>query len=141
MWKMFKLLQRLGWTKNRPRIVGVQPSGCAPVVDAFNHQKEDVEEWKSPKTIANGLKIPKPLAGKWILKSLRESRGIGLKVSDAEIRRTVRLLASKEGMLVEPSSATAFAALPHLYRSGDVERSERVVVIATGSALKTIEQL
>jgi threonine synthase len=141
MWKMFKLLQRLGWTKNRPRIVAVQPSGCAPVIDAFNRRKEDVEEWQSPNTIANGLKIPKPLAGKWILKSLRESRGIGLKVSDAEIRKTVRSLASKEGMLVEPSSAAAFAALPHLYQSGDLERSDTVVVIATGSGLKTMEQL
>jgi threonine synthase len=141
MWKMFKLLQRIGWTKTRPRIVAVQPTGCAPIVDAFNHRMEDVEEWQSPNTIANGLKIPKPLAGKWILKSLRESRGIGLKVSDSEIRKTVRSLASKEGMLLEPSSASAFAALPRLYETGQLERSERVVVIATGSALKTMEQL
>lgn len=141
MWKMFKLLQRLGWTKSRPRIVAVQPSGCAPVVDAFNHQREDVEEWKAPNTIANGLKIPKPVAGKWILKSLRESRGVGLKVSDSEIQRAVKSMASKEGMLLEPSSATAFAALPHLRESGQMETSDRIVVIATGSALKTCEQL
>lgn len=141
MWKMFKLLKRLGWTTNTPQIVAVQPSGCAPIVDAFNHHREDTEEWRTPRTIANGLKIPKPLAGKWILKSLRESRGIALSVSDSAIRRTTRSLASKDGMLVEPSTATAFAALPHLYEDGHLEPSDQVVVIATGSALKTLDQL
>src|SRR5215472_12540196 len=126
MWKMFKLLQRIGWTRKKPRIVAVQPSGCAPVIDAFNRHREDVEEWANPDTIANGLKIPKPLAGKWILKSLRESKGIALKVSDSEIRRTGRALAGKEGLLVEPSSATAFAALPQLYENGHIERSDSV---------------
>ena len=141
MWKMFKLLHKIGWTKNRPRIIAVQPSGCAPVVDAFNRRLEDVEEWSSPNTIANGLKIPKPLAGKWILKSLRDSRGIALKVTDSEIRRAVRLMAKTDGILLEPSSGAAFAALPHLYQDGLVDRTDRVVVIATGSGLKTLDQI
>jgi len=139
MWKMFSILERIGWIRKTPSIVAVQPSGCAPVVDAYNRGREDVEEWKSPKTIANGLKIPKPLAGKWILKSLRESKGVALKVSDSEIRKTMRDLARKEGMLLEPSSAAAFAAIPHLYDMGSVDKRDCFVAIATGSGLKTLE--
>ena len=139
MWKMFKILNNIGWIERKPRIIGVQPFGCAPVVDAFNRGQMDVEEWKSPQTIANGLKIPKPLAGRWILESLRESHGIALKVSDSEIHKTMLKLAKEEGMLLEPSSATAFAAVPHLYQNGSVERAEKIVVIATGSGLKTLE--
>ena len=140
MWKMFKLLERLGWVRWKPRIVAVQPSGCAPVIDAYNAGREDVEEWRSPRTIALGLKIPKPLAGRWILQSLRESDGIGVKVADNEIRTAMRNAARREGLMVEPSSAAAFAAVPHLYDTGSIDRNDTVVVIATGSGLKTMEQ-
>ena len=100
-----------------------------------------MEEWKSPRTIANGLKIPKPLAGKWILRSLQESQGIALKVTDAQIRRAVRQVAKKEGILIEPSSAAGFAVIPRLYETGSVDPGDSLVVIATGSGLKTLEQL
>ena len=141
MWKMFKILEKIGWTRSKPRIVAVQPSGCAPVVEAYNRGREDVEEWKSPRTIANGLKIPKPLAGKWILRSLQESQGIALKVTDAQIRRALRQVAKKEGILIEPSSAAGFAVIPRLYETGSVDPGDSLVVIATGSGLKTLEQL
>ena len=140
MWKMFEILHRLGWIRRRPRIIAVQPTGCAPVVDAYNKGRMEVPEWKSPKTIAKGLKIPKPLAGAWILKSLRESRGLALKVSDVEIHRAMLNVARRDGLLVEPSSAAAFAAIPKLHETGTVDRKDSVVVIATGSGLKTLEQ-
>jgi threonine synthase len=140
MWKMFKILQRLGWVRNRPRIVAVQPKGCAPVVDAYNKGRTEVAEWKTPKTIAKGLKIPKPLAGSWILKCLRESRGIALKVSDVEIHKAMLNVAKRDGLLVEPSSAAAFAAIPKLHETGTIGRKDSLVVIATGSGLKTLEQ-
>jgi threonine synthase len=141
MWKMFKILERIGWIRTKPSIVAVQASGCAPVVDAYNSGKEDVEECKLPRTIATGLKIPKPLAGKWILKSLRESKGAALKVSDSEIRESIHKLARREGLLLEPSSAAAFAAIPRLHETGIADRSDCTVVIATGSGLKTLEAL
>ena len=141
MWKMFKILQRLGWVRNRPRIVAVQPKGCAPVVDAYNKGRTEVAEWRTPKTIAKGLKIPKPLAGSWILRCLRESRGIALKVSDAEIRQAMLNFAKRDGLMVEPSSAAAFAAIPKLHTTGAIDTKDSVVVIATGSGLKTLEQI
>jgi threonine synthase len=140
MWKMFKILHRLGWIRKKPQIIAVQPMGCAPVVDAYNNGRMEVLDWKSPKTIAKGLKIPKPLAGAWILKSLHESRGLALKVSDAEIHRAMLNVARRDGLLVEPSSAAAFAAVPRVYATGVIGKKDSVVVIATGSGLKTLEQ-
>jgi threonine synthase len=140
MWKMFKVLQRIGWIRKRPRIIAVQPRGCAPLVDAYNRGRMDVAEWKSPETIAKGLKIPKPLAGSWILRCLRESRGIALKVSDVEIHKAMPNVAKRDGLLVEPSSAAAFAAIPKLHTTGAIDTKDSVVVIATGSGLKTLEQ-
>jgi threonine synthase len=140
MWKMFSILEKIGWVKRRPRFVAVQPAGCAPVVTAYNLKRDDVDEWKNPKTIAFGLRIPKPLAGKWILRSLRESDGIALSVTDEEIRKSMGEALRDEGLLLEPSSAATIAALPHLYRERMIDRSEELVVIATGSGLKTLDQ-
>src|SRR5216683_4128443 len=140
VWKMFRILQRLGWVRNVPRIVAVQPKGCAPVVDAYNNGKTEVAEWRTPRTIAKGLKIPKPLAGSWILRCLRESRGIALKVSDVEIHKAMVNVAKRDGLLVEPSSAAALAAMPKLDATGSIDKKDSVVVIATGSGLKTLEQ-
>ena len=140
MWKMFSILEKIGWVKRRPRFVAVQPAGCAPVVKAYNSKKDDVDEWNNPKTIAFGLRIPKPLAGKWILRCLRESNGIALSVIDEEIRKAMGQALKDEGLLLEPSSAATIAALPHLYSEKMVDRSEEVVLIATGSGLKTLEQ-
>jgi threonine synthase len=141
MWKMFSILEKIGWVKQRPRFIAVQPAGCAPVVKAYNSKRDDVEEWKNPETIAYGLKIPKPLAGKWILRCLRESDGTAVSVTDAEIRRSMGQALTHEGLLLEPSSAATIAALPRLYDEKIIDRSTEVVLIATGSGLKTMEQL
>ena len=138
---MLTVLENIGWVTKKPRLVAVQPKGCAPIVKAFNSGREEVEEWRSPKTAALGLKIPKPLAGRWILRTLRESKGIGRTVSEAGIRESTRRLARDEGAVFEPSSAAAFAALPGLYEEKLVDPSEQVVVIGTGSGLKTLESL
>ncbi|TMI53126.1 threonine synthase [Candidatus Bathyarchaeota archaeon] len=140
MWKMFSILEKIGWVKTRPRFVAVQPTGCAPVVKAYQSKRDDVDEWKNPQTIAFGLRIPKPLAGKWILRCLRESDGIAMSVTDEEIRKSMGQALKDEGLLLEPSSAATIAALHHLYREKMIDRSAEVVLIATGSGLKTLEQ-
>ncbi len=140
MWKMFSILERIGWVKKRPRFVAVQPAGCAPVVKAYNSKKVDVDEWKNPETVAFGLRIPKPLAGRWILRCLRESQGVALSVRDEEIRKSMGRALKDEGLVIEPSSAATIAALPHLYGEKVIDRSAEVVLIATGTGLKTLEQ-
>jgi len=140
MWKMFSILEKIGWIQEPPRFVGVQAEGCAPVVKAYNSKSETVDEWKDPKTIAMGLRIPKPTAGKWILRCIKESDGVALSVSDEEIRNSMNSALRDEGLLLEPSSAATLAALPQLYSERVIDPAENVVVIATGSGLKTLEQ-
>jgi threonine synthase len=140
MWKMFSILEKIGWVKKRPRLVAVQPTGCAPVVKAYNSKKEDVDEWKNPNTVAFGLRIPKPLAGKWILRCIKESKGIAMSVTDEEIRKSMGQALKEDGLLLEPSSAATIAAFPSLLGEKLIDKSEEIVLIATGSGLKTLEQ-
>src|SRR5690606_4462729 len=41
MWKAFDEMERLGWIgSERPRMISVQSSGCAPIVRAFEQEDE-----------------------------------------------------------------------------------------------------
>lgn len=139
MWKAVKAFQKLGWIQNLPRIIAVQPENCAPVVKAFLEGRDEVEEWKAPQTIAMGLRVPKPLAGTLILNALRESQGSAISVSEEQILSEQRNVLRLEGLLLEPSSSAAFAAVPIMIEEGIVDSSEKIVILATGSGHKTLE--
>ena len=67
-----------------------------------------------------------------------ESGGTAIAVSDEETLEGEKLLASSEGLFVEPSSATAVAALRRLVERGVIERKARVCCLATGTGFKDL---
>ncbi len=63
MWKAFSEMEEMGWIgKERPRMVSVQASGCAPIVRAFNEGKDTAEPWQDARTVASGLRVPQAVA-------------------------------------------------------------------------------
>ncbi len=142
MWKAFQELRAIGWIGDEvPRFVSVQAAGCAPIVKAFAEGKDESEAWPDPRTIASGLRVPKALGDFLVLRALRESDGIALAVSDDEIRETMRLVASDEGVSACPEGAAAVAAAHRLRQQGWLEEDDAVVVFNTGSGLKYGEVL
>jgi len=137
IWKAFQELKELGWISGEiPKMISVQASGCAPVVKAFKEGKEEVEEWKNPKTIAAGLKVPKPFAGKLILKVLRDSNGFAISVTDEEILNAIKDLARYEGIYACPEGAATYAGLKKLVNDGILSMDDRILLMNTGSGLK-----
>ena len=137
MWKAFQEMENLGWIGSaRPRMVSVQAAGCAPVVRAFQEGKDEVEAWKNAETVAAGLRVPAPFAGRLMLRVLHESRGTAVAVEDSEIEAAQTELASLEGVLASPEGAATWAALRHLAASGWIQADEKVVLFNTGSGLK-----
>ncbi|MEZ5420851.1 MAG: threonine synthase [Vicinamibacterales bacterium] len=62
MWKAFEEMEAMGWIgAKRPRMVTVQPTGCAPIVRAFDQGAEKAAEWERPDTEAHGLRVPKAI--------------------------------------------------------------------------------
>jgi threonine synthase len=57
-------------------------------------------------------------------------------VSDEEILQAQKSLARREGLFVEPASASSLAGLRKLVEQGLVNRSEEIVCVATGHGLK-----
>jgi len=136
IWKGFKELYSLNWSNRLPRMIGVQAEKAAPIAEAILKGEDKVKFLKNPETIATAIRIGKPVNWKKALKAIRESNGLALKVSDTEIIKAQKKLASKEGLFVEPASATTIAALPKLLDLGLIDKGELTVCIATGHGLK-----
>jgi threonine synthase len=141
MWKAFEELEQLGWVKpgRRPRMFGVQSSGCAPIVKAFDDGAAASTAWQDPHTAASGLRVPKAYGDYILLDIMRESGGMAVAVSDEDIFTSIKDWAANEGVLLSPEGAAATAAYAQLLSRGVLDPSQRVVLFNTGSGLKYID--
>ena len=127
-WKGFCEYKDAGRASKRPRMMGFQAEGAAPIV-----RGEPVLE---PQTVASAIRIGNPASWNEALAARDESGGVIDAVSDEEILTAYRLLARKEGIFGEPASAASVAGVVKLSRNGTDFRDQRVVCVITGSGLK-----
>jgi threonine synthase len=130
-----------GWAdEDVPALVGVQPSGCAPIARAFELGRHHVSRWeKPPRTIAAGLRVPSPAEGDLVLRAVRASGGTMVAVDDDDIVAAVGELASSEGVFACPEGAATVAAAARLARAGRLEGP--VVLYNTGAGSKYSDAL
>jgi threonine synthase len=112
----------------RPRMMGFQAEGAAPIVLGRPVEK--------PVTVATAIRIGNPASWKGAEAARDASGGVIEAVSDEEILKAYRLLAQEEGIFGEPASAASVAGLFKMSRQGlDLSKST-IVCIITGSGLK-----
>ena len=140
-WKAIGEILAAGWGGGRvPRIIGVQPDTCAPIVAAFEAGETEVPPWDEPiATAAAGLRVPSPSEGYLVLHAVRETNGLMMAVSEDEIRRATALLASSEGIWACPEGACAVAAMEKLAADGELDPP--VVVYNSGAGSKYAGEL
>jgi threonine synthase len=137
IWKALDELEEIGWIDSRrPRLIAVQADGCAPLVRAWNEGAVESRFWDGADTIASGLRVPKPLGDRLVLRALRETNGTAISVNDRLIAEAVTELAEREGLFVCPEGASMLPALRALCDGGWIKRGERVVLLNTGTGLK-----
>jgi len=129
-WKGYKEYKAAGISKRLPKMLGFQAEGAAPIV--LGHPVKD------PKTIATAIKIGNPASWKQAEAARDESGGLIDSVTDDEILSAYKLLASKEGIFVEPASAASVAGILKLAKKGYFEGAGkiRIVCVLTGHGLK-----
>lgn len=137
--KGFRELVASGLMDALPKFVAVQAEGCPPICRAFESGKERIERFENPHTIAHAIENPHPPSGNAVLRLLRELDGLCVSVTDGEILEARRGL-GREGLFVQPASATVIAALRRLVEGGAIEEGSRVVGILTGSGLKVLPE-
>lgn len=127
-WKGFVEYEKAARASKRPRMMGFEAEGAAPIV-----RNQVIPD---PKTIASAIRIGNPASWQGALLAKDESGGIIDTVTDAEILASYKLLASAEGIFGEPASAASLAGLIKLSRQGLDLAGKRVVCIVTGTGLK-----
>ena len=127
-WKGYAEYANDGLTTTRPRMLGWQAAGSAPLVHG--------EPVAHPETIATAIRIGNPANWGGAIAARDESDGHIGAVTDAEILDAYRLLATAEGCFVEPASAAAVAGLLKAAAGGQVRADETVVCTLTGHGLK-----
>jgi threonine synthase len=133
MWKAFDEMERLGWIgSERPRMFAVQAAGCAPIVRAFDRNLDQAPEWESPDTAAWGLRVPRAIGDKLMLRALRESRGGAIAVDEEAIEPAASQLRALEGIDAGPEMGAGVAALSILLTREMLHRDDLVVLFNTG---------
>ncbi len=127
-WAGFKQYDQLKST-GLPQVLGVQAAGAAPLV--LGHPVE------KPETVATAIRIGKPARGEQALQAAEESKGKIIAATDQQILDMQKLLASLEGIWVEPASAAGLAGLAIEIANGRLNpKGKRIVAICTGHGLK-----
>jgi threonine synthase len=137
MWKAFDEMEELGWIgSERPRMVSVQSSGCAPIVRAWEAGEETAEPWQDAATLAWGLRVPAAIGDFLILQAVRESGGVAVAVSDEAMVEAVDLIGRTTGVYAAPEGGATAAAVTRMLEDGHLHGGEEVVLFNTGSGLK-----
>ena len=130
-WIGFRQYVKAGLADRTPRLWGFQAEGAAPLVLG--------EPVANPETVASAIRIGNPAS--WLLaESARDDSGGRIDaVTDEQILAAQRELSSREGVFVEPASATGVAGLLAAAEAGDVEPGLTITVTVTGHGLKDID--
>lgn len=129
-WMGYSEYRTDGITQKLPQMWGFQAEGAAPIVRG--------EIVAKPETIATAIRIGNPASWKQAIAARDESGGLIDAVSDAEILNAYRLIALKEGVFVEPSSAAGLAGLIKYEAQGKLPHGKIIVITVTGHGLKDV---
>ena len=127
-WMGFQEAYHNEWTSIRPRMMGFQAAGAAPIV------RGDVVT--EPETIATAIRVGNPASWDKALTARDESGGTIDMVTDDNIMHAYEMLASKEGVFCEPASAASLAGLIKHAKAGLNLEGQKVVCVITGHGLK-----
>jgi len=133
-WKGYKEYYSYKKASHLPVMLGFQAKGSSPIVEG--------RPFKKPKTIATAIRIGNPASWQKALEAKEESKGTIDAVTDREIVYAYKLLASQEGVFVEPASSASVAGLFKLKKEGYFKPFEkklkRIIITCTltGHGLK-----
>ncbi len=123
-------LKKVGLVDRVPTIIGVEASGCDPLVRAWERGACRITPKKNAKTIATAILCGDPVDAPKALHWLAKHKGKMVSVTDKQILAAKREL-GRQGFYVEPSGAVAYAGWKKIKPKGST------VVVLTGHGLKS----
>ncbi|USZ69863.1 pyridoxal-phosphate dependent enzyme (plasmid) [Halorussus salilacus] len=140
-WKALRELDAAGLldADALPRLYLVQAAACDPIARAFREGSEEVAATTAGETVAYSIANADPPSGTRALAAARATGGAVVSVPDDEILDAKARLAEDAGFCVEPASATTLAGIRQLVESGDLDESDEVVAVLTGTGFRELD--
>jgi threonine synthase len=138
VWKGFLDFYKAGLIDRLPRLIACQAEGSAAIHNAFKRKSDQPESIKE-NTIADSISVDLPRDGVKALRTLRDSNGDSITVSDKNILSAQQQLAREKGIFCEPSAAASFAGFLKYQLENPLRASEKVVILLTGSGMKDLD--
>ena len=130
----FEIMMELGIIARRPRIVVAQAAAANPLYLAYKNNWA-FEPVAAQPTQASAIQIGNPVSIQKAIRTLQRYNGIVEQATESELADTAAR-ADRTGMFNCPHTGVALAVLVKLRDRGDIDTSERVVIISTASGLK-----
>jgi threonine synthase len=136
IWQGFEQFRRVGLVDGPPpRLYGGQAQGCSPVALAYADDRP-VSPVR-PDTVAHSLAIGAPADGDLATATARASNGAIYAVPEEDVGPNMSLLAGTSGVFGETAAGVTVGALRAAAAAGEIGENDRVVVLVTGTGLKT----
>ncbi len=141
VYKGFYDLVQMGWIQRIPRLIGVQSSTSAPLVNAWQHNMNAVDMQPiMAHSIADSIVAGLPRDRSKALRAVNQTDGAFIAVDDSEILQAIPQFARLTGVFAEPAAAAAWAGAQRARSLGLLHADERVVILNTGSGLKDVRR-
>ena len=127
LYRGFRALKQAGWTEAVPRILGTQAVGYSPIADG----DEGAPDNAAANDLADGIHIRDPPRAQQVRHAIDETGGAAVAVSATATERERDRLGAA-GFHVEPTCATATAALSQFRERGELQDGDDVVAALTG---------
>ncbi|MBF15978.1 MAG: threonine synthase [Chloroflexi bacterium] len=142
IWKALDEMEKMNLIgSKRPRMICVQAKGCSPIVNAYKENKKYAKEIIKPKTLAAGMRVPVAVGDFLVLRSIIESGGDAITVSDEEMIESVKVISNQEGIFPAPEGGATLSAMKKLIQKNIIDIDERVVLLNTGSGYKYLDSI
>ena len=130
-----KMLYELGLVNSLPRIAVAQAEAANPLYLSYKKNFAEFSPITAGETQASAIRIGNPVSVKKAISTLREFGGVVEQASEQELADAAAL-GDRAGLLVDPHTGVALAALTKLKKAGVIKANDSVAVISTAHGLK-----
>jgi threonine synthase len=133
----FRELEHAGWIARSPSLIAAQATR-ANAISRAHATGAPLTAIRIGYTVAEGLAAGNPgRKGEWVLRWLRDDKGLAADAEDEDILAAQRRLARSEGIWAGPTGVAPLAVLIRLLAEKRLDPDQRFGVIVTETGLKT----
>jgi threonine synthase len=129
------MLLELGLIQKLPRIALAQAQKANPLYLSYLKGFEEFKAIKAERTLASAIQIGNPVSVNKAIKTLRRFNGVVEQATEDELANA-SALADFSGLMTDPHTGVAMAAMQKLKEKKIITPEETVVVISTANGLK-----